>query len=136
MSGVTNTDLRNQLALTDQKITNLIDTLPANYVQIRSNDILIKSHEDKLASIQNRVKELEEFKDKAIAQSVEEHKAMRENWSGEVKALTKSMSALENSVTGISRDLSGLIRILMWALGIVSSIIVALVIAYLTHAIH
>lgn len=111
------------------RIEELIKSLPDTYVSIRSYD-------KQITDIVARVVGLETWRTTSTQWANDEHAALKTEWQAEIKGMRNELSDINTNYVKLNTQLAVLIRILLWVVGILTTIVVSLIIAFLTHIIH
>ena len=112
-----------------EDLNELKRSLPANYVSLRIHDLAIQT-------IHDRLSQLETWRAQFTQTVKEEQDEMRKSQNSDMKDVNESLVELRTDVGKLNEHLSLLIKILVWLLGIITSIVVAAIIAYITHHIQ
>jgi len=117
----------------NRKLDDLITSLPDKYVSSRQHDL-------QYGGLDRRVTQLESWRDQYMRQQDQEHEDLRNNWQkdvkevkDDVKEVIDKMNNMSTDTTRIQENFRLLIKILLWLLGLISAVVVAVLTAYLTQ---
>ncbi|GCE49204.1 hypothetical protein EI42_05993 [Thermosporothrix hazakensis] len=124
--------IQQQLAAIYKKI----DELPSSYVNLKTHEVQIRMHEQMIQENQKRIDNLES-----------QLSVLRKEWGIDLKEANsrletmkekfdKQLDDIQSSSQILAERFIILSRTLYWLLGVLSSILIAVIIAYLTRFIH
>lgn len=124
----------------NQKFDSFIATLPNTYVTIRSHEIQIKAHDERIDNNARRLDALEASNTATGKWSIEQHDNMRKEWTGEVKDANTKLDNLDTNVVIMTEQQKHQTTILTWVLGIFTALTITVIgsfiVALFTHLIH
>jgi hypothetical protein len=125
--------IQRSLEALSRKIDDLTVSLPNTYVPVKSHDLQMKSHDEKLISIFSRLEALERLRIDGRAWADKEHDTMQKEWKDNLKEVSGLLSSVDRTVLQLSGHFSLLLKVLVWVLGIFTTIGIAVIIAWLTQ---
>lgn len=131
-----NNSIFQALAELNKKLDELIATLPQTYVSIRAHDLQIKAHEDKITDLSQRLHVLETWRTESAVWANDQHIEMRREWTAELKPLDEKLDGLDGRFISLTERVNVLVKVLLWILGVFTTVSGGVLIAYLTHFFH
>jgi hypothetical protein len=118
------------------KLDGFVATMPQTYVQIRHHDIQISALEKQAAENARDIAELQAWKYQSTQRAAQEHSELQKEIAADRKNVVEGLLSLKGEVSLLAQRYGTQTKILLWALGVVTSIALTVIGLYMAHVIH
>lgn len=115
------------------KLDAFAATMPQTYVQIRHHDIQISALEKQAAENARDIAELQAWKYQSTQHAALEHSELQKEIAADRKNVVEGLADLRTEVALLAQRYGTQTKILLWVLGIVTTLALSITTLYITH---